>query len=239
MSTNNNSTSFPELSAVVHEQVNHLLTDIRDLGTKGYRVSPLVERIGSAAQALQDNTQHLSTLDLMIIENEIALTKKAVDYSISRRPYVHALYQIVWIVIWVGVVIPHRSSLYTFFGGGATANIVVIGAISGALGATLFSLGGLYKHRIHLDLSDKFTMWYILKPIVGALMGGFVGVMAGILVTGLGGGSHAASTPAVIILSAFGGMHEAWAMGLFQKVTGKALGSNNPSFGTTTNTTGQ
>jgi hypothetical protein len=124
------------------------------------------------------------------------------------------------------IVAPHRFWLYQLSRGGSTGHAMILGGIAGAVGASLIALGGLYKHRIRLDLDGRFTLWYLLKPLVGAVMGGFVGLLAGIVVVGAGAST---SSPVVILLSAFGGMHEAWAMNLFEGYMAKVLGSGNPA----------
>ena len=52
------------------------------------------------------------------------------------------------------------------------ALIVFIITVAGAIEKSLLAIG-LYTYRIRMDLDDRFGMWYLVKPLVGAVMEGF------------------------------------------------------------------
>ena len=226
MNTAQTTAVLPKLSNSVKAQLADVLVDLQDITDSGYRTYDLLSMIGKAVNGLGDE-QVIPDLELMNIQNAVALAKRAVRYSKGWALWLEALYHVMWIAVWT-VAIMYRSNLFADFHAGPILHITMVGAVSGAVGASLRALGALYIHRLHLDLDERFTMWYVLKPVVGGVMGSFVALMAGLLLTGLGGSE---TSPAVVLLSAFGGMHEVWAMGLFEKYTEKVLGKNDPSVG--------
>lgn len=79
--------------------------------------------------------------------------------------------------------------------------MVFISAVAGAIETSLLAISGLYTHRISMDLDDRFGMWYLVKSLVGAVMEGFVGLLASIVVHGVGGASM---SPLTIVAAGLG-----------------------------------
>lgn len=153
------------------------------------------------------------------------MARRRVEYSRGKNPWRLAAYHVGWMLVWV-ILILFRYQIYAMFGAQKISDSAIIGVWSGGIAASLFTLGGLYHHRIHMELDPAFHLWYILKPFVGAAMGGFVGLIAITFTNGLG-----VPHPwiVVILLSAYGGMREAWAMRLFKQFTTKMVQSHGDS----------
>ncbi len=221
---------LPDISPEVGDQLAGVFAEIDYLAGKNVPVQHLLTMIGDAIQGLfGDNL--VSDLTIRYLRNEVTVVRARYDYSTGWRPWVYVGYHAACIALWIFLVIPHRHWIINALGGGQMALIATVSAVAGAIGASLFALSGLYSHRIRMDLDERFGMWYLVKPLVGAVMGGFVGLLASIVVNGVGGASM---SPFTIVAAGLGGMHEAWAMNMLQNYTNKAFGQNKPPASTST-----
>jgi hypothetical protein len=211
---------LPNLSQTARDQLAETLTMLDGMAEKNLPIAHLLAMIGEAVKDLAGE-EPVSDLTVRYIDHEVALAQMRCEYSTSGRPWAYVAYHACLIVLWVGLAIPHRQWIIRIFGGGPLGTAAVVSVISGAIGASLFALNGLYRGRIRLDLDPRFAMWYLLKPLVGAIMGGFVGLLASIVVHGVGG---VGLSPLTIITAGLGGMHEAWAMNILQNYTNKTFG---------------
>ena len=215
---------LPDISPELGDQLHGIFVEIDCLAGNNVPVQHLLTMIGDAIQGLSGDNL-VSDLTLRYLRNEVEVVRARYDYSTSWRPWFYVGYHAAFIALWILLVIPHRHWIINALGGGQLALIALVSAVAGAIGASLFAISGLYTHRIRMDLDGRFGMWYLVKPLVGAVMGGFVGLLASIVVHGVGGASM---SPLTIVAAGLGGMHEAWAMNMLQNYTNKAFGQNKP-----------
>lgn len=213
---------LPDISPKVVAQLHEVFADIDYLDGNNVSVQHLLTMIGDEIRGLSGDNL-LSDLNLRYLRNNVKVVKEQYKYSTSRRPWCLVVYHAGFIFLWILLVIPRLHWIINALGRGQMALIAVVSAVSGAIGASVFAISGLYTHRIRMDLDGRFAMWYLVKPLVGAIMGGFVGLLASIAVHGVGGVSV---SPFTIVAAGLGGMHEAWAMNKLQNYTNKAFGQN-------------
>ena len=98
------------------------------------------------------------------------------------------------------------------------APILFIIAVSGGHWSESVSHQWSVTHRIRVDLDDRLGM--VPRKTTGvAVMGGFVGLLASVVVHGVGG----SLSPLTIVATRLGSLHDAWAMNMLQNYTNKAL----------------
>ena len=88
----------------------------------------------------------------------------------------------------------------------------------GAVGGTTIAYWGLIKHTIDLDFDDQYILWYILKPVLGAVMALIsVIIVQGGMVT-LGGSANFKNEFPLYIIAFLAGFSERFFIQLIDRV---------------------
>jgi hypothetical protein len=99
--------------------------------------------------------------------------------------------------------------------------------LMGALGGVTIVVFGLIKHTVDLDFDTRYFVWYLFKPILGALMGlvAVLVVLAGLVAIE---GSASTRSPALLYVLAFlAGFSERFSLRLLDRATTALLGGES------------
>ncbi len=189
---------LPHISPEVGDQLHRVFAEIDYLAVPAEYLLTTID----ATQGLSEDNL-VSDLTLRCLRNEVKMVRARYDYSTSWRPWFYVGYHALFITPLVEAKWRQYYSSSQF---------------PGVIGASLLAISGLYTHRIRVDLDDRLGM--VPRKTTGvAVMGGFVGLLASVVVHGVGG----SLSPLTIVATRLGGLHEAWAMNMLQNYTNKAL----------------
>jgi len=150
---------------------NKLETTMKALKDKEYSAAVIDKGIAEAKSLLQAGKT--SEAEQKYTETKI-LVERA-EASIRAEP-------LVWKLLWIELAylslllflgyLTHKWPAYWLWAGFVTLHSAT--AWFGALGGVAVGLYGLYTHIQARDFDPKFELWYVCKPIMGAIFGWFV-----------------------------------------------------------------
>ena len=154
----------PELFKALRERIRHL----KETGPVANQLLNLVEDAGSLFEAEK------------ILESE-----KKYDEALSKIETVeisHRSKSLAWRLLWIEIgwlVLLLLLGYLTYkwpkaFLWDGLINMHLQTAWFGALGGITIAIYGIYEHVSLRDFDPKFELWYICKPIIGAIFGWFV-----------------------------------------------------------------
>ncbi len=88
----------------------------------------------------------------------------------------------------------------------------------GLLGGTTIFLWGIVKHSSEMNFDGSFLIWYLLKPLLGAIMGSVIVLFALAGFLALKGDAAAAGRTPLLILAFIGGFSERFFLRLVDRV---------------------
>lgn len=225
-----------ESTVELSDVVKSLEQQVIQLAEKGVNMSNASKLLDTVSATIKSGKQGSFNKELNEIRRQIALVPIQLEYSLGIRPVLLAIYEVIIVAVIIGLCMKFHTNIDQLFSVESWSLPVVwfIGLVSGCIGAVLIALGGLYRHRISLTLNPSFELWYFLKPFVGAITGGFIALLANILITGINGSDNGQKI--MIIISAFiAGMNERVAMEFLQKFTDNFMLQNKETDKNTNN----
>ncbi|WML52209.1 hypothetical protein RCG17_22900 [Neobacillus sp. PS3-12] len=152
------------------------------------------------------------------------------EFSCSYKPYIIILYELAFLGFWIWLGAIHLSGLNTSMQveKWTWMQTIYLCAIAGSIGAISFTLHGIYTHMIHRSMDPTFTSWYLIRPIVGVVMGSFIGLVTTVILNGINATGDTAKifTFAAAFLA---GANERFAAEMISRFTSKIMGVGDKS----------
>ncbi len=152
-------------------------------------------------------------------------------FSESIWPYILIAYELATLAAWVYILAIRESSWLTMLSVHPTWNlgeIIGISAASGSVGAGSLTLYGIYTHVEYRSMDPGFTAWYIVRPILGGIMGAVSGLIGHFVFRGI----DATGTGADIVIVAIAflaGSNDRFMAQLIDRFTGQLMGLGSKS----------
>lgn len=93
----------------------------------------------------------------------------------------------------------NRSAALRFLGLGGSVSrpsaIIILSLVGGGIGGTLHGLASLTSHVARADFDPRWTMWYLINPLIGAAL---AAAFLFVLQAGLGGQTASTAAPATL-----------------------------------------
>ncbi len=197
-------------------------------------------RAATLLEGLAKSEPHtsLSTTGGLGREQIIAEILRELKYGPVRRafsesiwPYVLIAYELATLAAWVYILAIRESSWLTMLSTDPTWNlgeIIGISAASGSVGAGSLTLYGIYTHVEYRSMDPGFTTWYIVRPILGGIMGAVAGLIGHFVFRGI----NATGTGADIVIvgiAFLAGSNDRFMAQLIDRFTGQLMGMGTKS----------
>ncbi|KUO95850.1 hypothetical protein ATW55_14880 [Ferroacidibacillus organovorans] len=104
-------------------------------------------------------------------------------FSKTIWPYLLMAFEFLVLIFWGWLLLDHRPTfnqalLITHW---SLLFSIFVGFITGLVGACTFAIYGLYSHLIYGSVYPAYFAWYMSRPVVGGVMGAFVGIIGSII----------------------------------------------------------
>ena len=103
---------------------------------------------------------------------------------------------------------------------------IPLSVVVGSMSAASFAIYGMYKHRIKNDFGMNYLAWYISKPIVGGMMGGFIGIISTAILNSFGADT-VVSHATFIGIAFLAGSNDKFTAQMIEKFANKILGGSD------------
>lgn len=138
------------------------------------------------------------------------------------------LYQVLWFLAWVIVLFVHRFYIYHLY---LTPQVWVVplwigeAATVGSLGGVVYAIHAICSGTTNQHRPANRLLWYLVKPVNGALVGASCGLLARLLLSVSG----SAGIEQHILIAGVGfvaGTYEDFALSFIRRFADKRLGAN-------------
>jgi len=211
----------------LEDQVKLLEVQAAKLASTGADVSVLSKHLDAVRGDLRQGKTALNG-PLNEIRGEMYRARIGQRESERWRPYLVLLWELLVIGLWTWLGIAHQSTLAIALHKPQWPVLWTIGfgGVAGSLGAASFALYGWYTHMSYRSFECAFVPWYVARPFLGGVLGGFVSVLVLLIFSGLsaqGMGPHIAT----IGVGFLAGWSEKFASGMISRVMERTLGGSD------------
>lgn len=198
-----------------------------DQGCDVSEASVILDRV--CKQLKNDSTDSLCINDdLNRVRWLLSQAPERLWFSRTIWVYFLAAYEFVILGLWIGFIVWHHSFHGSVIDGTpwSLLRTIYISAVTGSIAATSFALYGLYTHMSWRNMAPSFVPWYLIRPVVGGIMGAFIGLIAELVTTGIG--TNGTKADIITIGVAFlAGSNEKFAAQMIDRFTTKITGGSD------------
>ncbi len=152
---------------------------------------------------------------------------EAAEISVASEPLARKLLRIEFLFLFVLLFIAYATHRWPLFGlWSSMIKQDTETAWFGALGGTTIAIFGIYDHVRKRDFDPKFYLWYLCKPVIGAIFGWFAYLLFYLgLVSATGYGNISPKPELPFAIAFLAGFSERFTIQLIDKVMGVLLGT--------------
>lgn len=162
-----------------------------------------------------------------------AESRELEQHNTSRNPgafpWILWCYEVCILAAWTFVIIKYRHDIehtYLIKGTWSLYISIPLSVVVGSISATSFAIYGMYKHQIQRNFAINFVAWYVSKPIVGGIMGGFIGIISTVILNSFGADT-VASHATFIGISFLAGSNDEFTAKMIEKFANQVLGGRS------------
>lgn len=210
----------------VKTQIEILEALASELAKSGHDVSEasrIMDTLRKMVQVPSSTDSYNEKLNL--IRNLLYSAPNRLWFSRTIWPFLLMVFEFLVLAFWALLLLSHRTTfnqalLSTHW---SLLLSIFVAAITGSIGASTFAIYGLYSHLIYRNVHSGYVAWYVARPVVGGIMGAFVGAIGSILLGGVGATGDGANT-FLLGISFLAGSNEKFAAQMIERFTSKVLG---------------
>lgn len=213
----------------VKTQIEGLEALASELAKNGHDVSEASRILDALRQRISSEEGTDSCNDkLNQVRNLLYSAPSRLRFSKTIWPYLLMVFEFLALMFWILLLVDHRPTfnqalLNTHW---SLLFSIFVGFITGSVGACTFAIYGLYSHLIYRNVYPGYFAWYMSRPVVGGIMGAFVGVIGSIILGGVGAIGDGANA-FTIGISFLAGSNEKFSAQMIERFTSKVQGVND------------
>ncbi len=218
----------------VNQQIAMLEQKLADMASKGInvqRASRILDALCDKLNSSNTNQPVSVNYDLNLARYELALAPSEQKFSSGNAPLWIALYEISVFIIAIMLLIVHHRYLMQVLVSQQQWSIVItwsIAAIAGLIGAAMHTMYSLYRHKVIGNVDPKYVVWYLLRPVVGGISAGFIGIASTIILNGISD-NGVGEQLAIILLGFLSGVSERFTNKVISMLSNKFTAGNTPT----------
>lgn len=218
----------PDAKAVMLSQLDQLDARVKALTSKGVSCADTEKDIGDARSSLASGKLD----DAQAIYTKASAEVDKAEASFRAEPLAWQLFWAELLYLIVILLLGYLTKRYPDYW--LWAGLIGLNAKAawfGALGGVSIGLYGIYSHIAAKDFDPSFKLWYICKPIVGAIFGWFIVLVYYVGLVSVQGSSADVKSPQVPYAIAFlAGFSERFTIKIIDRLmTVLTTGDDNPN----------
>lgn len=162
---------------------------------------PPSEEVSSTEVPRITDSNYVRTTDVQV--NVVLNQVRAILANIeSRRRFLHSpwpifmfIYEFLVLTGWGLVIFLFHVYIYQSYVEQSTWTLLPSlgpAAIVGSIASSSYALTSLYRHIANRTLDARLSTWYVIKPVIGGVAGGFVGIISSVLLNVVGASGDSA-----------------------------------------------
>lgn len=210
------------------ESLEALASELAKSGHDVAEASQILDTLRKMVQAQATSTTDSYNERLNQIRNLLYSAPSRLRFSRTIWPFLLMVFEFLILAFWTFLLLAHRTTfnealLSTHW---SLLFSIFVAAIAGSIGASAFAIYGLYSHLIHRNVHPGYVAWYVARPVVGGVMGAFVGIIGSVLLGGVGATGDGANA-FTLGISFLAGSNEKFSAQMIERFTSKVLGVND------------
>ncbi|SEB93890.1 hypothetical protein [Paenibacillus sp. GP183] len=196
-----------------------LAADLANQGADVGEASKILDRLKASTNTLTLND------DLNRTRVILHYAPKRLEHSHTFKPYLFMIFELIVIGLWTWLILANSENYMKYLSSDKwqLLQTIYVSVIAGSIGATTFAIYGIYTHLIHRNMDTGFHGWYIARPVVGGVIGAFIGMTITVILNGVSA-SGDASHIVTIAVAFLAGTNEKFAAQMIERFTSKVLG---------------